>query len=302
MRMSPQLNAVRYMNLAREGMTDRSYMNKKLRELTPEERKLFAADMAQMLSDELKRLDRHSLAITGRSIETSVRQLAAVLTAGFAGLAELGRRMKQPIGVLADNGWFLAPELAMDDLVDLASIFASGRVEEGDRRMVAFYEDIVESIEESIRKHFPHRERIVKAAFRAHRRKEYELSIPVMLTQADGICRDLIGTHLFHKRKGAPAAVRFADRFPTDFVLSSMLEPLRREGQIAADTRRVKLDPGVLNRHGILHGSMVDYSTETNSYKVISLLCFLVDTVREAVDVVPNNKALTTIAKPILKK
>jgi hypothetical protein len=41
-----------------------------------------------------------------------------------------------------------------------------------------------------------------------------------------------------------------------------------------------------------LHGSIVDYASEENSFKVISLLSYLSDIVRDAVQAKPPNQRL----------
>ena len=43
---------------------------------------------------------------------------------------------------------------------------------------------------------------ILSAAFKAHTAKEYELSIPVLLIQAEGICQDILSVKLFQEERG----------------------------------------------------------------------------------------------------
>jgi hypothetical protein len=264
-------------------------LKKTIGQLTPEEHQLFVERLAHTIEDALKQKGFSSFE---HFIESITEAFGASLKTGFEAFNESNRLMKYPIGILAENGWYLSLDMALADTVEVAKLFSEGHVKAANQRMVDFYNKNQSSVEETIRKHFPLRKKIIKAAFEAHRKRNYELSIPAMLTQADGICNDLVGTHLFRKRKGSPATLQFANQFATDVLLSSLLEPLRREGQIRVDTRRLKTTSGVLNRHGILHGLIVDYASEENSFKVISLLSYLSDIVRDAVQAKPPNHSL----------
>jgi hypothetical protein len=263
-------------------MTQDPFMQKTYGQLTPEERQIFAERLTHIIEDALKQSGFSSFEHFVESIKESSRKFMASLKVGIEAFNESNRLMKYPIGTLAEHGWYLSLEMSMVETVEIAKLFSEGHLNAANKRMVDFYKKNQSSVEETVRKYFPLRKQIIKTAFEAHRKRKYELSIPVMLTQADGICNDLVGTHLFRRRKGSPATLQFANQFATDVFLSSLLEPLRREGQIRVDTRRLKTTSGVLNRHGILHGSIVDYASEENSFKVISLLSYLSDIVRDA--------------------
>jgi hypothetical protein len=262
-------------------------LKKTIGQLTPEEHQLFIERLAQTIEDTLKQKGYSSF---DHFIQSITESFGASLKTGLEAFNETNRLMKYPIGVLAENGSYLSLEMALPDIVEAAKLFSEGHLSAASQRMVDFYKKNQSAVEETIRKHFPLRKKIIKAAFEAHRKRKYELSIPVMLTQADGISNDLLGTHLFRKRKGSPATLQFTNQFATDVFLSSLLEPLRREGQIRVDTRRLKTTSGVLNRHGILHGSIIDYASEENSFKVISLLSYLSDIVYDAVQAKPPNQ------------
>ncbi|MBN2891507.1 MAG: hypothetical protein JXL97_06555 [Bacteroidales bacterium] len=55
----------------------------------------------------------------------------------------------------------------------------------------------------------------------------------------------------------------------------SILEPLRENKNIAANFDEAIDYPKVLNRNLILHGRLLNYVNEKNSYKAISLLNFI---------------------------
>lgn len=69
---------------------------------------------------------------------------------------------------------------------------------------------------------------ILRAAFGAHRRGEFELSVPVFLAQSDGVCLDLTGYHFFMRDRATQkpkSSVYVAARVGNE-VSSAMLSPL----------------------------------------------------------------------------
>jgi hypothetical protein len=68
------------------------------------------------------------------------------------------------------------------------------------------------------------------------------------------------------------------------------------------DFRTAKKPPSSVNRHAILHGRIVDYGSELNSYRVIFLLDVMVNIAdqKSKTTVKMNPKARTNTTKPIL--
>ncbi len=122
---------------------------------------------------------------------------------------------------------------------------------------------------------FPNRAAILKPAFRAHRKKEYSLSVPVFLSQADGICSELLGVGFYSRRKGSPRTASATQRFTGSHFMSSLLEPLRIAGALNAFEDERHQYPDVLNRHEVLHGKSVDYATPISSFRALSLLAYV---------------------------
>jgi hypothetical protein len=59
--------------------------------------------------------------------------------------------------------------------------------------MIEHYRATLNEIQKEAEDEFPNRRIILKKAFNAHRHGDYELSIPVMLAQADGIGEEIFG-------------------------------------------------------------------------------------------------------------
>ena len=51
---------------------------------------------------------------------------------------------------------------------------------------------------------------LIRAAFNAHRRQEYELAIPVILAQTGGICKEVVNEYLFIKNNKKPGTAIYA--------------------------------------------------------------------------------------------
>lgn len=59
--------------------------------------------------------------------------------------------------------------------------------------MVDFINGELDEVEELLCRELLKRERFFRSAFAAHRRGDHAASIPLMLLQADGMCRDYTG-------------------------------------------------------------------------------------------------------------
>ena len=115
---------------------------------------------------------------------------------------------------------------------------------------------------------------MLRDAFNAHREGKYNLSVPVFLTQADGMWGEKFSTNLF-SHNGRKTAVS-DDILQVKYglfksIFSLFLTPLplwKSESERESSFNE-------LNRHQVLHGEVVDYGTEQNSLKVISFLSCL---------------------------
>lgn len=118
------------------------------------------------------------------------------------------------------------------------------------------------------------RKTIVLKALRAHKKGDYELAIPALLPLADGLSAEIV--------KGTPGLVK-----KTIYAKDAAALYRKREPEVWSvcfeqvvcslvyknyDPRSGKPPASSINRHGILHGSVLTYASELNSYRVIFLL------------------------------
>ncbi len=125
---------------------------------------------------------------------------------------------------------------------------------------------------------FAPRMKIIRDALNAHLNRQYNLSIPTLLTQAEGIAGDFalyheIPTKLTNKQvftdalnETTVARMRFAiHESVTTFVDTTLYANKKFETLPIRSKERI-------NRHVILHGRQVNYGTERNSLRVFLLL------------------------------
>lgn len=189
---------------------------------------------------------------------------------------ELPLKTREALMVLGNHGWYL--DLDMPPSFFLGKL--KNALEDGDARaaeelLSQHFEERLSAIETSIADSFPARSHIVRAAFSAHRRREYELSIPVFLAQSDGICKEVIGEHFFMKKHKKPRTAIYVEQIASDTYRAALLSPLAQSLPISASEKERGADFTGLNRHTVLHGESVDYGTKENSLRAISLINYV---------------------------
>lgn len=190
-------------------------------------------------------------------------------------LEQLPDRTRIALMTLGKHGWYFDLEMTMPFLWELAESLDNGNVAEVDGALMDHFRERLASIEDELSMRFPHRSGVIGAAFRAHNRAEYELSIPVFLAQIDGICFETINAYLFRRKKNRPQTATYVDTLASNTLRFAMLYPLSQRMPIAeSEHERDEYFDG-LNRHQVLHGEVLDYGTEINSLKSISLLNYV---------------------------
>ncbi len=187
------------------------------------------------------------------------------------------RRFAYFATILAQHGWFVSFHGTGLGLMSSAfSLFDRGKLEEGNALFGDHIESLLPVIEASTELNFPERATILSDAFRAHSEGRYALSIPVFLSQADGIAAEFFKTssvYSFGRIDGRVddfISANKKDIFENPFHhLVKSLMPINASGE----NRKRYETP--LNRHLVLHGESVDYPSKINSLKSISWLQFV---------------------------
>jgi hypothetical protein len=188
---------------------------------------------------------------------------------------ELPPRTQEALLLLGEHGWYMDLEMSVPELREFEKALSDGNVEEAEDALAEYFEGRLEEIEKSISERFPRRAHLIRAAFNAHRRQEYELSIPVLLAQTDGICRELVNQYLFIKQNKKPGTAIYVDQVAADTFRAALLSPLAKTLPINASERERPAGFDALNRHTVLHGESLDYGSKINSLKAISLVNYV---------------------------
>jgi hypothetical protein len=190
-------------------------------------------------------------------------------------LEDLPKRIRPALATLAQHGWYLDPEMDLPGIAEMVLLFKEGKATAAHNELATYFDQRREAILNRLCTAFPQRSNIFTSAFKAHEAGQYELSIPVLLAQADGICLELTGIQLYSKRDGKTTRVSEAvATFDVDSFTAALLHPLTEVFPVIFNSRERAGLSDILNRHAILHGESVTYGTHINSCKAISLLAF----------------------------
>jgi len=223
-------------------------------------------------------------AIDWEKTAESIRRAQIKLAADLAKLADSVCRFKAglpgKLKILAMNGWFIYGFRTESRVIfPIASLFETDRIDEGNQTMCSHFNNVLSGIESDLIERFPKRALILKKAFAAHRAGDHELSIPVILAQADGIAHDTIGKgisnfSIYSKHKAKDAINKFVFEFAKEALLGSAILAVPLEDiPLNLSERNQLLIGQTFNRHAILHGRNTDYATDPhNSCRAISWL------------------------------
>lgn len=196
-------------------------------------------------------------------------------------------QQKRDVVDMAKCGWF--PNMHTFDYTP------EKEVNDFDEFMTMHLNDDWAELTENIIELCPDRKRILETAFGLHKEGNYIASIPLFLSQADGICQEKF-TYLFANPREEDRRPLFQEKdaktdklfqrlieegvLQNGFLIDILLEPFKVETPFSKhfDPSEEKGAEEGPNRHGIMHGhrNYLDYGTELNSLKSLSLLAFVV--------------------------
>ena len=172
---------------------------------------------------------------------------------------------------LANHEWY--PD---DTGMYLEDILALGEATENDTeycnlRLINHFRSRTNALEKDLIESNPDRVHVLREGFNNHREGRYYSSVPIFLSQADGIFSKSYNVSPFREgmkgRKGIQKDPRLDEICRFLFSINTL--PIWIN-----DTKRPSSFAG-FNRHQVLHGESVSYGTEENSLKAISFLSFI---------------------------
>lgn len=188
---------------------------------------------------------------------------------------------KEDVTVMADNGWYpnwftfyYTPETAPSSIDDLMRMHLDENWEEITHKILELCQN---------------RTQILKTAFDLHKSGNYIASIPLFLSQADGICCESLKSFLFAGNDTEEKITELVNngQIETSVLTNIFLEPfkLKNHHNAGISKHSDQAKNKAPNRNGILHGHRkhLDYGTEINSLKCFSLLSFITYSTKEII-------------------
>lgn len=231
--------------------------------------------IAEAFSTEIDRAQK-ALAPVAQEIQKSIEQVVAQAH-------KWQEERKVEVSLMAENGWF----------PNWFTFFyrPDKEVESLDELMVLHIDECWNEIKEKMIEFCPNRAHVFEVIFKLHEEENYIASIPLIFSQADGVCGEEF-TYFFSadpntKKKASDTILeKFEDgEVKLNFFTQFLLEPFKTKLQLSNGSSKSskKFKSKGPNRHGILHGSRkhLDFGTKLNGYKSISFLAFLIYTTKD---------------------
>ena len=171
---------------------------------------------------------------------------------------------------IAHHGWFADPTMPLRLLRQLAEL-ANSDPDAFQEKIGSWFRERILAIETKLIEVYPNRAHIISDAFWAHREEKFTLSVPCLLSQADGIWHETFHKSVFKDahRKKVYHKYNIQD---SDGVKAIVLSLLEDNVDIWQSNRKKAKSENDLNRHLVVHGVEVGYASEEHSLKAISFL------------------------------
>jgi hypothetical protein len=212
-------------------------------------------------------------------VDEALKQHAPLITAIAQSISRLPIDFLTVQQALAERGWFVSPEITLNDFSKLKLLIDVGNFDALDKFMIQLTAQPLDETEANLCDIFPDRLAFIKEGFDNHRSGKYASAITLLLTQADGICADILGEIFFSINRSTerPAIKEKIDALAIDALSEITLHPILIKAGINASDAQVKRGefPDSPHRHKILHGRSKDYASEINSLKIISFVGFM---------------------------
>jgi hypothetical protein len=184
---------------------------------------------------------------------------------------EVNKHLPSDLEALSKYGWYVSESNSLQEIFMIAKEAKNENRTIIDDLMLKFYKKESKRIIFQLCKQYPNRKDIIQEAYNAHRKRMYFASTILFLSQADGVCSG----ELFRTKDNKKRLKDLIKENETPEPLSILLNVLTKISAIDVYYKQESESQIDLNRHGVMHGYSVNYGTEINSYKALSLLSFV---------------------------
>ena len=175
---------------------------------------------------------------------------------------------------LSSLGWHMPGTSETQFLLEIYLLLKKNKIGSVDKKMAEFIESNIRIYQYHITHKLSSRKIIFTQILKAHKQRQYYLTIPAIYSQLDGICEEYFGYCLFKTKNGVPSISNYIKTFNNEFLemLLSSFSNISEQNRLQS-----KRNISGSNRHDILHGTSTNYGTRINSCKALSLLFDVVD-------------------------
>jgi hypothetical protein len=220
------------------------------------------ADLAKSLKNALDRISEKDTYFSFN------KRISEIISASF-------EKLPTSVVEFSKSGWFLTKDMTFAEIHEMAELVENNEVAKVDLFMTRHIQENRNRIFKTLLERFPSRNNILKSGISAHEKQDYFASIPLFLSQSDGLCYQITGYKLFTTEKKRPKVAKYHDTLKEGTFDHVLLNALTVSSSLNAHETDMIEFKGSLNRHEVLHGISLDYGSEVNSCKSISLLNFI---------------------------
>ncbi len=196
----------------------------------------------------------------------------------FPSMEQFGARYRESLYTLARNGWYADTDFGLATLHSAARAFDEGRNEWADRGMTNLIDKEAANIVARINASHPEHADAILKGLKAHQAGDYEASVLIFLSQADGIgFRHFRESIYSRSQRNLKKLKEGLTPQSTDTGTRIYWELLLEDLPIWRRCPNGEVPPGQLNRHAVMHGYSTDYGTRMNSTRALSLLNFMAE-------------------------
>lgn len=183
---------------------------------------------------------------------------------------------------IASYGWYLDLQTNADLSVELANYIFNNEIKKVDSYLVDYYANNFDIIIKKLSNNHPKRSKLFDEVKISFDNKYFNLAIPLILAQIDGVCYDYTKKLFFIKNKKNEKNP-YLPKVSNELIVlngeffKAFLAPFFNDAPIFAHEDNLELFPTAFNRHRVLHGIDTEYGTEMNCLKAISLLSYCDD-------------------------
>ena len=192
---------------------------------------------------------------------------------------KIGRFLKQ----VSDYGWFTEniDTITNKEINILIGYMYSNQIDEVDKYYLNHFKKNFKRLKDIIIEKNLRRKGILQEAFDSFEQKRYNSAIVLLLTQIDGICYDYYGEKFFLNDARNNYKPKVLPIIQNDLLEQHHFALNCIEQKSPINIHESKLDSFKvkLNRHEIIHGIDVDYGSEQNAFKILSMLAYLTKTI-----------------------